>query len=300
MTLHTFEPFEGDQPTYETQRPPRTDMYDIVKFQEYGNSNAVSLARKIHAVGYLRMGFVKESAFTPEGHLLADIDKARGPLVDYYVGPSRDSQTSIVPMDIIPNVHDLDAVSMRKVHISPGGTVQDLPAYQVCRDGLYPEDHARLLELNNASTRLKEIGALAGTPESHPMGIYELLRNAIHEAHGRDEVWIASIVSTTYAALSKRFGPDALRQIGEPIPIRSEHVNESVALVPVTTNVDGFVNAIYQSLTRETNEQARRRQLDSFLFFSEGLRNDELGDELTQARAELLSVQQTTKSQPRG
>lgn len=294
MTFDTFKPVEDRQPTYESSRPPRSDMYDITRFREHDNPNAASLARSIHAIGYQAMGFVKASAITPGGHLLSEIDKARGPLVDYYVGPSQYSQT-----DIIPDVKKIDAVSMRKVHVPAGGTVRDLPAYQVCRSGLYPEDHTFLLELDNASARLKEIGALAGTPTSHPTGIYELLRNAIHEAHGRDEVWIASIVSTTYAALSKRFGTDALRQIGEPISIRSDHVNESVSLVPVTTNVDGFVNAIYQSLTRETNEQARRRQLDSFLFFAEGLRDDELGDELAQARAELLSTQQA-KGQSRG
>jgi hypothetical protein len=295
MTFHTFETVHDTQGTYEEQRPSRTDMYDIERFRENDNPNAVSLARKIHAVGYLRMGFVEESALTPQGYLRDDIDKARGNDVDYFIGPGHYTQT-----DITPNVRQIDAVTMRKIHIPPGGTVMDLPAYQVCRSGLYPDDHTFLLGLDNASTRLKEIGALAGTPTSHPTGIYELLRNAIHEAHGRDEVWVASIVSTTYAALSKRLGPDALRQIGTPVPIRSEHVKESVALVPITTNVDGFIGAIYDSLTRETNHQARRRQLESFLFFSEGLRDDELGDELAEARAELLSVQQVAKDQSRG
>lgn len=293
MTLDTSGQVEYTQTPYDrAPRPPRTDMYDIRRFRETDNPKFASLARSIHAIGYQTMGFVKTSAITPEGQLIGEIDKARGPLVDYYVGPGSYHQT-----DIMPNVKTIDAVTMRKIHVPAGGTVVDLPAYQVCRDSLYLEDHAFLLGLDNASTRLKEIGALAGTPKSHPTGIYELLRNAIHEAHGRDEVWIASIVSTTYAALSKRLGKNTLRQIGEPVPIRSEHVNESVSLVPITTNVDGFVNAIYQSLTNETNEQVRRRQLDSFLFFAEGLRDDELGDELAAARAALSGMPNKFASQ---
>jgi len=296
MTLDRSGLVEYAQTPYERlPRPPRTDRYDIRRFRETDNPKFASLARSIHAIGYQTMGFVKPSALTSEGHLRSEIDKARGPLVDYYVGPGSSDQT-----DIMPNVRTIDAVTMRKIHVPPGGGVVDLPAYQVCRDSLYLEDHAFLLGLNNADTRLKEIGALAGTPKSHPTGIYELLRNAIHEAHGRDEVWIASIVSTTYAALTKRFGTGALRQIGEPVPIRSEHVNESVSLVPVMTNVDSFVDAIYQSLTREMNEQARRRQLDSFLFFAEGLRDDELGDEMAGVRAALASTPNGFASQHRG
>lgn len=278
MSLYPTRPIEFLADEHDmAARPPRTDMYRISHFNESDNPEKVHLAWRIHAEGYETMGFVKPTAVTPEGYLNETIDKARGPLVDYYVGISKQDVSVATPKN-------LDAATVRKISLPDGGTVEDLPAYKLCASSLYPEERKYLLELDDAQDRLKELGALARTPSAHPISIFELLRNARDEVLGKREIWFSSIVSSTYDSLVDAFGNIAVRQVGEPVVLDDESVESSVKLVPIIVDVDAFIDNIYSAVKQEVSSDGVRKKMRSLLFLAEGLRDDELGEDIVAVR----------------
>lgn len=271
MTQHSSRLFE--QLPYDVAarpRPPRTDTYAISRFNEADSLEMTHFAWRVHAEGYETMGFVKPTAVTDDGYLATGIDKARGAYIDYYVG---------LPKQQRGDAEHLDAATMRKINIPAEGAVADLPAYQLCKDSLYPEEHVALLELDDAEARLKEIAALARTPSASPLSIFELFRHAHNEAVGEGEIWFSSIVSTTYESLVEAFGDRAVRQVGEPVPMHDERVSKTIELVPMIVDLDRFIDNMCESLAAETDPQRIRRLMRSIYFFAEGLHDDELSDE---------------------
>ena len=233
------------------------------------------LAWKIHAEGYRTMGFVKSDAVTDEGYLDGAIDKARGESVDYYIAarPNDESES-------------LDAATLRKISLASGSTIDRLPAYQLCKDALYPEGEEYLRSIESPSERIKEIGAMARTEVASPLAVFELLRNSVHESLGRQELWFFSIVSSTYDTLSENFGSHALRQIGEPISINDQRVNKDIVLIPAVADIDQFFANIYTAVLEEQLPGRRLKKMRSLLFFTDGIVDAALDESISLARSD--------------
>lgn len=257
------------------KRPQRLDNLVFLHFTEHTNSGLAIRARRVHADGYESMGFVKNSAIDVDGSLSDDIDHARGETVEYYLGvESTDSNTS----------EKLDRATLRKINIPAGGTLDDLPAYSLCKDSIYRDELIALQSIEQPDKFVKEIGALARSPEAGPMATFEVLRDALHDSLGHGELWFFSIVTSTYASLAYNFGNRAIRQIGEPVALNDPRVSDRVELVPAVVDIDSFLKNILEAAEVESNRSKQNRLLRSFAFFSEGLTSAELTDELIAAR----------------
>jgi hypothetical protein len=254
----------------------RHDRFRFTKFTEATDSVMVKLAREIHAVGYQDMGFVNSSAVTSEGFLADDIDKAHGPNVDYYVAESPDD--------------DEVKATLRKIHIPEGGSLQDLPAFNLTIGSLSDSGFNLIAGIDNPEVNVKEIAALARTPEASPMIIFELLRNVLHESLGKDEVWFFSIVSTTYQSLVDNFGNEAIYQIGEPITFDDTRISNEVTLVPALVNTDTFINTLCRTALDETDPDQQQRLLRSFMFFTDGLDDSQMNVEASSVRSSINSM----------
>lgn len=252
--------------------PTRQDRYVQSEFNEFTNPELVELALRVHAEGYTTMGFVSEDAVKPDGTLDDAVDHSRGEYTDYFLAINPDN-----PKDI---------ATMRKINIPPDGTVQDLPAYQLTKNGLYEEG---LIFLNNVDTsKVNEIAGLARTKEAPASAVYELLRSAFQSSLGKEEVWFFSIVSSTYESLTKYFGEHAFTVIGEDVKIDDSRVNDNIQLRPTILTVDKLFESMIYDIENLENKRDRRKVLGMFLYFTEGLRPEEAGEQAMSYRKSIL------------
>lgn len=269
------------------KRPERLDNLVFLHFTEDTNPELAIRARRVHASGYESMGFVSNSAIDIDGSLSDDIDHARGETVEYYLGvePVGDDMTET-----------FDRATLRKISIPLGGSLDDLPAYSLCKNSIYNHELVAIQSIEQPYKFVKEIGALARSPEAGPMATFEVLRDALHDSLGNGELWFFSIVTSTYASLADNFGKKAIRQIGEPVALNDPRVSDRVELVPAVVDIDSFLKNILEAAELEISRPRQHRLLRSFSFFSEGLANSELTDELIAAREVINSQSSSGKS----
>lgn len=241
----------------------RGDMYNISEFTEFSNPDMTDVARKVHAEGYCTMNFVEDSAIDPAtGWLAEDIDKARGPYVDIFVAENP--------------ANEKDKATIRKEHIPYGGTVDDLPAIQLCRGSMRPEVMEMLDAIESPEFVLKEIGAMARTEAGGALGPFELIRETTQAARGKGELWIFSIVSTTFDSLQESFGERAFPQVGEPVDLDDDRVKEHIKLIPVLVDIDNFYANIAEGAITAGNPVRAKKLIRSFLFLTAGMEDTEL------------------------
>ena len=255
------------------------DQFVHLEFTEQDNPALAEAAWRTHARGYFEAGFLTEDAIDPDtGFLPTDIDKSRGPNTDYYLALADDGTY---------------AATMRKIKVAPEETYRDLPAYQLCKDNLSERGAARLDDLEAAGTEIVEISGMAGKT---PMAVFETIRTAMHKAIGRDEVWLFSIVSSTYDSLARSWSADNLPVLGEDTPLIDPRVKDGIRLRPAMLDPNTFNDnllAAYQSA--ETGPE-KARLLRSFEFFTDGLRADQMSLPVLQARRELLAAKEARRS----
>lgn len=244
----------------------------LYKFNERTDAAAVQVARQVHAIGYADMHFVNDEALMPDGTLRPDIDKARGDNVDYYL--------LINPED------EVKKATLRKI----SGDVWDLPAFGLTTHNLTKDGLQELLEAEN----VKEIAALARTPEAKQMLVFELLRDAFQEAIGNNETWFFSIVSSTFASLEGQFGPLAIRSIGEPIAFDDERISEDISLVPAILDVDNFLNAVAGAAAAETDSAKQMQYVRTLMYFADGVDDKFMNDD-TRALHDMIKMQMLQK-----
>jgi hypothetical protein len=249
-------------------RLERGDTYVYQRFTEHSHPELASIARQVHAVGYKGEGFVNDEAVVEDGTLAADIDKARGEHVEYYLGFELSEKGERVPRS-----------TLRKVSIPYGGTIEDLPAYRLSSDHLYPEVLKALRRLPYPHRTLKEISAFAHTPEVSSQAGMEMLRNLLQDGHGSGETWIFTMVESRFKALVRAFGPQMMQQIGDPIPLDDPRV-EDVQLVSAMVDADAFLQQIHNSAVTADNPQARRRYMHSLSYLTQGMSVDEMGQDV--------------------
>ena len=269
---------EDVQHTAELAEVTRHDAYIHVTATELTSPDMVAEALKIQGEGYYRFGFVGDDGIEQDGPLkgalIPELDKSRGPYTDFYL--------AINPDTAKPN----DVATMRKRHLAPGETFDDLPTGSLARPALTAEGKALVDSVENPDIHFKEIGGLAGNPR----GVYEIIRNRIQEARGKEEIWFFSIVSSTFDTMVRRYGRSNFTVIGENFAIDDDRVNDAITMVPAIVSPDRFIENVladYRTAQVEGDELAQRELRKSFLFLTDGLDEQSLGAELYAAHDEL-------------
>ncbi len=250
------------------------DQYVHQIFMEHDSPSMAQEAWRIHAEGYLNMRFVNEGAITSEGYLTSDIDKARGKNVEYMLALNPDNGD--------------DCASMRKIHVAEGQDYKSLPAYNACAEKLHDIGAAQLDLRHENGQNIKEISALAKTKAGAPRAIFELFRSAIHGAMGKDEVFFFSMVSATHEVLTPRLGDDNFLVIGEDVAIDDPRVEPGIKLRPLLTIPDQFNDNILKALNSADTAASERRLAQSLIFYTDGLNQQFMSDEVRQARYDIL------------
>ena len=243
----------------------RKDKYIYEYFSEQSEPKLVLLARQLHARSYMGEGFVYNDAVDDDGTMATDIDKARGSAVKYYIGyePRDDDR---VPVS-----------TLRKISLQGGETVEDLPGYQLSKDILYEEEREWLASI--APRRLQEISSFGHIPESPATSGLELLRTVLQDAVGTDEVWFFTMVSEKYNTLVKLFGPQAVRKIGDAIPLDDPRV-ANISLIPAIVDTAQFFQQVYDTAIAEKFPARRRRHVGILANFTEGLSEAQMGTDV--------------------
>jgi hypothetical protein len=254
----------------------RKDHYWIRSFSEKEHPELASLSWEVHGEGYVNEHFVLPEALTEEGFLPPDIDKARGNTVEYYLSSGWD----VDPLNKLTREH----ATMRKISIPAGETVESLPAYQLCKDHLYPDYDEYLCSIEDPSATVKEIAALARTENASPMAIFELLRDSWQESYTKGEVWFFSIVSTTFQSLVENFGPNAIKQVGDPVTFDDGRISNNIELIPAMVQTDLFIDEMRRTIMESDNKQQREQLTRSFMFFTEGLKDKDLSSDSVEFR----------------
>lgn len=267
-TPEITNPAQSVERTVETIRPPRTDTYRIEHFTESSDSAMAHLAWEIHAQGYQEMGFVHTEAVTESGYLPTSIDKARGENVDYYVAMGERAQVGEILEDM---------ASLRKISIPENGDLEDLPAYQMSKDVLYEDAKNELHAIGNS--HIKEISALARTHDAGPIAVFELVRDIIHEARGKDEVFFYCIVSKTFDTFQATFGDKLVQQVGSPIELHDERVGDHIKLIPTLSRIDQSFQRIAAAIDESNNPLDKKRLTRTLFFLADGLSDNELDEE---------------------
>ncbi len=273
--MNNKETLEYKQLIATESMPVRHDIYKHYLFNESTDPALVETALKVHAEGYTAMGFVSEDAVDPNGVLDSSIDHSRGVFTDYYL--------AVNPND--PN----DMATVRKISTPLYGSFEDLPAFQLSKDVLYPEGIALLNELEANGYQIKEIAGLARTKSANPMSVYELIREVFQTSIIRDEAWFFSIVSSTFNSITQYFGKTAFRVIGQDVRINDYRVNEKIQLKPSILVPNQSFKLLIEDINNTTTPKAKRRLLSMFLYLSENLGEDIVGHEVFDFRNRHLS-----------
>lgn len=256
----------------------RQDAYVHVTVTELTDPEMVAEALKIQGEGYFKFGFVSEDGIEQngplKGALIPELDKSRGPYTDYYLALNPDIN------------RQSDVATMRKRHLAPGETFDDLPTGSLARPAMSADGKALVDGIENPDIHFKEIGGLAGNPR----GVYEIIRNRIQEARGKEEVWFFSIVSSTFDTMVRRYGRSNFTVIGENIALDDDRVDGEISMVPAIVYPDRFVENVladYRAAQEQGDELAQRELRKSFLYLTDGMGEQSLGTELYAARGEL-------------
>lgn len=250
---------------------------ETVRFTETSSPKLAHEAWRLHATSYMDRHFITEDAIADDGTLKPEIDHARGKYVQYYISSESEGLSS-------PEASPRKA-TLRKIYIPPGGGLDALPAYRLCIDSLYDEEKELLQAIQNPQKHVQEIGALAQSEHRSHVASFGAMRQVLQDSFGKNETWLFSIVESTYAVLVRSFGPMAIRRVGSLVGLEDEGVSEQVQLVPVILEVDKFLQNIYDSALQEDTTQKFRRQFGSLIFFSEGMPDSKLPDDVALALA---------------
>jgi len=244
----------------------RTDKYTYENFTEQSKPELVLLARQLHFLSYRGEGFVHDAAVDDDGTMAEDIDKARGNSVKYYIGyePKDDEHTPVS--------------TLRKISLQGNETIEDLPGYQLSKDGLYDEEREWLASI--APRRFQEISSFGHIPESPATAGLELLRAVLQDSVGSDEIWFFTMVSKKYDTLVNLFGPQAVRKIGDAVPLNDSRVADDISLVPAIVDTSAFFQQVYETAISETIPAKRRKHIGILTNFTEGLTEAQMGSDV--------------------
>ncbi len=282
----------------DTYKPPeRQDSFHIHSFTEDVDPASALMAQHVHAESFVLARFVHPDGLeeiNDDGRLYyrlpADLDKSRGNDITYVLACSKTERRDLLTDEVV-----LNSATWRMHDIPEGGSREDLPAYILSKDSLYDwgEQYLRSVDENQPQYMLREIAALGRSRGSDPEGIFEIIRDGIHQSleNDRHEIWFFSIVDTTYSFLKREFGEQAVLQVGNPVAMDDERVNPDVRLVPVVTDTRKFIRQIYESAISTNGSDTHKdkdRQLKRFRFFTDGLSDDQLDTDMAIMRRAIV------------
>jgi len=252
-------------------RPAGMPAFPIRSCTEESDPALVEKALRIHAAGYLSMGFLNSGALTKEGFIHPDIDRSRGETTEYWVVTNPSDET--------------DCATLRKVRLRADASITELDCYELCHSSLFPEGVEQLTRMFSESRSVVEISALARTPEASAATVWHLLRAALHDGIARREVWLFCLVVSTYDSLVRHLGPSFMKVLGRDVAIEDGRVNSSISLRPVTVDTTLSLDAMLEDYERAVG-RARSRLGRSLLFYSEGLDERKLSSAVAAFRVE--------------
>ena len=247
--------------------PERTDNFTYTSAREGVTDRAEEIvhdARVVHAKSYISEGFLTDTAVDEKGEVIADIDKTRGPAVEYFVGYDNDGA----------------AVSaLRTVDAGTLGGVEQLPGYQMTTTTLSSDAKEFLRQAFAEGRPVKEISSFGHVPEVTSIAGLEMLRHVFQDARDRGEVWFFTMVAAKSRALTHAFGPYAFRHAGDSVVLTDDGIN-NVELVPGIVDTREFLDDIVAAVSTEQNPKYQQRYAASLKNYSEGIAPHQLSDEV--------------------
>lgn len=251
-------------PAIESRVFGRRDMFVYENALQKDNPFLADIAQEVHARSYKGEGFIHDEAIGPDGRIIQEIDKSRGPLVKYYVGRSSEGQ----PVS-----------TLRMIDAASEGGVTCLPGFTLCKEVITDEGFAFLDEAEHSGRPVKEISSFGHIPEVSSLAGVEMLRTALHDSFGTDEVWYFAMVSQKLQALTHMFGPRAIRTIGQSVALDDARIS-GVSLTPAIVDTTSFFDDIKDAINEEDDEATRRRYIKYLRVFTEGIDPTRLSDEV--------------------
>ncbi|MCA9327799.1 hypothetical protein KDA14_04695 [Candidatus Saccharibacteria bacterium] len=272
---------------HESYRTPREDLYDYCDFPASENPEGVLIAKQIQAQSYVNSGFVRteglitlangEQILAPDIADPSDLPQSAAGWTEYSLGVEKNSNLDPINGELVAwkkRYADLDS----------------LPTYIFCEDSLWPgwEEYLRDVDIDE-SRQLVEPEALGKTKNAGPGVIVEFMRNEIQRSFGRHEVWFMGLVEDTVSDLfERRWGPLAVRQVGESKRLDHPYINPDVKLVPTIMDIDNFyLNFYYYLQNQEARGEVTDKQLNHFLYMASGMSDAQLGEQVAGYRNEL-------------
>ncbi len=262
--------------------------YDIEHFKESENLEKALRAQQIQGESYVTAGFVYPDGLDEYGRLQPDLDRSRGENVTYFLATPKNAD--------FRNIHK--QASVRVVDIPEGGNLNSLAAYRYSAGSIAPEHEATLkthIEIHGVSS-VKEIAALAKTDAASSDASYELLREITQQAIRRnnDELWLMTIAPNAYRSLMASFGPEAIMRVGGKVAVDEgdSRTSDELRLSPVIVSPCSGPDSILNSFKRADLPAVRERLFKSLLFITDGLRPEELSEEV---REHLLNFERTER-----
>lgn len=255
---------------------PRKDRFSHISFYESDSPFLAGEARRLHALGYLQMGFVEPTAIDETGMLHPYIDKARGDNVQYYLAYDDENKKNVA--------------TMRKIAIPEGEDQYSLPAMKLCQDSFHEDSIDIIKSAFDKNNNLIELAALAGIKEAGPLAVYEVLRAGLHDGIPKSEVWLFSLVAKTHERLVSSMGEDVFTVLGKDVKLDDPRVSEDVRLRPLLFDTTTFLDTLLGTIQRPNIEdEARMHYIRSLIFFSEGLSKELMSEDVSLARKKILS-----------
>jgi hypothetical protein len=247
----------------------RSDKYIHIGFIGEHCPLAQEEAWRIHAEGYRVMNFINDEAIDDNGFLDSSIDKTRELTgSEYHISVNPYNENDRATLRIVPPP-------------GPFGDYTKLPAYEATKNTLYPAGKQLLENLCYSGNVVKEISALAKTEKSSPLAIFELFREIIQDAQTKKEVWIFSMVNTTFNSLVKRMGESNLIVIGDDICMDDPRVNPEIKLRPVIFIPNLFYQNLMEDIRSTKDDWSRKRLVSNLRFFAEGLQDANLSESIS-------------------
>lgn len=270
-----------------TARRLMPDRYWHESFFETERPDLARVAQVVQARGYQAAGFVVPQAVVrPEGVLHHTVDEARGPNVKYRLARNPDFRRTT------------DRASMRHVRLVDGISMETLPAFERCGAYLSAEGKEWLNNRAAAGAPVSEIASLAAERGENGVAVHEMFRHGIHDALGRGEVWVFSIVGKTMGKLVDSLGRRNFTFLGEPAVMDNPLISRNITLQPVALEPDvavaGFPELyaeaewLSQKDAQGPGRGVARRAARTILFYTDGLPDTVLSPDVVQLRQQLV------------
>jgi len=264
----------------------RCDTYDYIYFSPEDFPLGAMLAQQIQAQSYVNMRIVRpEGLITLPGGAPVISPDVSSPLGTPHEAPL--GSRAEIALGKEKGSNDLSPITGRLVTWKKFyASLEDLPAYQFSKDGLWPDGERDLRQADaHHNLVLVEPEALGKTINAGPGAVKEFMRAEIQRVLGRGEIWFMGLVEgTAYESFVHNWGQKAVRRIGASRCLEHPYNYDNVALVPTILDVDNFFANMMGDILTPGNESAVR-QMANFIYMTEGVRDVQLGEEVAEFRA---------------